>query len=115
MQKHKSAAMAPATMPRKASEKQRRGRGSSRSGTRTSAQEFALAKPLKPSKKFVAQSSGLSIAEKTSPTGVKIVCKKVSSTSTGGSDTTWASTRALDLFDSGSSASDGESTLSVPP
>jgi hypothetical protein len=39
-------------------------------------QEVALAKPLKASKKFVAQSSGLSIAEKTSPTGVKIVVKR---------------------------------------
>jgi hypothetical protein len=73
-----------------------------------------LAKPLKSNKKFIAQSSGPSIVEKTSPTRVKIVGKKSSSTSTGGSDVTQASTHALNLFDLGSLASDGKAALLEP-
>jgi hypothetical protein len=66
---------------------------------------------LKHNKKFVAQYSGLSIAEKTSATGIKVVGKKASSTSAGGSGMPRSSARALDLFDSGSSTSDGKATL----
>jgi hypothetical protein len=65
-------------------------KGSSHSvGGQTSEQERALAKPMKQSKKFKEQSSGLSVTEKTSSmkvvirpiTGVKIGGEKVSSTS----------------------------------
>jgi hypothetical protein len=56
---------------------------------------MALAKPLKSSKKFFSHSSGPSSAD--------------------GGSTAQASTHALDLFDSGSSASDGEPTNLGPP
>jgi hypothetical protein len=65
--------------------------------------------------KFVAQSSGLGVAEKTTRVGVKICKKRMSSTFARGSDMTPALTRALDLFDLGSSASDGETTPPVLP
>jgi hypothetical protein len=48
---------------------------SSRPGTQTSMQELALAKPLKLSKKFVAQSLGLRVAEKTSPAALRFLGK----------------------------------------
>jgi hypothetical protein len=54
VQKRKSSAKAPAPTPRKASKKLRREKGSSHSRTQKSAQELALARPLKTSKKFVA-------------------------------------------------------------
>jgi hypothetical protein len=115
VRKHKPAAAMPAPVPKKASEKWKGRGGSSHCGTQTTAQELALAKPLKVSKKFGAQSLGLSIADKASPAGVKIGNKKTSSTSAGRSDATLASAHALDLFDSASSASDGKATCQVPP
>jgi hypothetical protein len=54
-----------------------------------------LAKPLKQSKKFVSHSSGPSSA--------------------GGSGAAQSPSRALDLFDSGSSTSDGEPANPTPP
>jgi hypothetical protein len=66
---------------------------------------------MKPSKKFVAQSSGLSATKKNSSVNVKIAGKKASSTSAGRSDATQVFARALDLFDSGSSASDGKPAI----
>jgi hypothetical protein len=57
--------------------------------------QLALAKLLKPSKKFVLHSSGPSSA--------------------GGGGATPALARALNLFDSGSYASDAEPTNLVPP
>jgi hypothetical protein len=45
-------------------------KGSSLSGGQTSEQKMALGKPLKQSKKFKAQSSGLSITEKASSTKI---------------------------------------------
>jgi hypothetical protein len=76
-------------------------------------QELALAKPLKPSKKCISQSLGLSIIEKTSSTNVKISGGKTSSTSVGGGGSGRASARVLDLFDSGSPTSDGEAAAPV--
>jgi hypothetical protein len=73
------------------------------------------AKPLKPSKKFVAQSSRLSGVKKTSPAGIKISRKKMSSTFSRGSDATPTSARALDFFDLGSFVSNGETTLLALP
>jgi hypothetical protein len=69
-------------------------RGSSRLGDRPAAKELALAKLLKLSKKFVSHSSGPSCAS-------------------GGSAAP-ALARALDLFDSGSFASDAEPTDPLP-
>jgi hypothetical protein len=74
-------------------------RRSSRSGGQTSAQGLALAKALKPSKKF---------AVKTSVVGVEATGKKTLCTSACKSSATHALKRALDLFGSDSSASDGE-------
>jgi hypothetical protein len=115
VQKHKFVAAVPAPMPWKASEKWRCAIRSSCSRTQTSTQELSLSKPMKPSKNFVAQSSGLSITEKTSSVNIKITGKKTSSTSVGGSNVTQALARALDLFDSGSSASDDEAAILAPP
>jgi hypothetical protein len=70
-------------------------KGSSHSGDQTSTQELALAEPLKQSKKFISHSSGPS--------------------SIGGSGAAQAPARALDLSDSGSSASDGETANPTPP
>jgi hypothetical protein len=75
--------------------------------THTSAQEVALAKSLKHNMKFSAKSSGLSTAEKASVTGVE-VASKMSSTSAAGSGATCAPKHVLDLFDSSSSALNGE-------
>jgi hypothetical protein len=86
--KCKSTAVAPALALRKALKEWRCARGSSHSETQTSVQELALAKPMKPSKKFVAQSSGLNITEKTSSTNLHIAGKKTSSASSGRSDMT---------------------------
>jgi hypothetical protein len=94
--------------------KQGHGRRSSHFRTQTSTKEFALAKPVKCSSKFAVKSSGLSVAEKASGMGIKIAGKKMSSTSTGGRGMTQALTRALNLFDSDSSASDDESAPSPP-
>jgi hypothetical protein len=46
---------------------------------------------------------------------IKVAGKKMHSASVGGSDTIQASTRALDLFGSGSSASHDEMTHWEPP
>jgi hypothetical protein len=93
---------------RKTSGKWGHGRRSSHSVTQASAQELALAKLLKCSMKFVAKSSGFSLAEKASVAGVEAAGKKMSSTSLAGSATTCAPKHALNLFDSGSLASDDE-------
>jgi hypothetical protein len=85
------------------------------SRAQTSTLEFALAKPVKCSKKFVVKSSGLSIAEKATAATVRVANKKTYSASTGGSGMTRASTRVLDLFGLGSSVSDDETTLREPP
>jgi hypothetical protein len=74
-----------------------------------------LAKPLKPSKKFVSQLSGLSIVEKAPPNGIKVSRKRMSSTLAGGIDATLTSARALNFFDSGLFASDGEAALPTQP
>jgi hypothetical protein len=95
MRKRKSTGAVPALAPKKATEKRRCVRGSSRLGDRTAAKELALAKLLKLSKKFVSHSSGPSCAS-------------------GGSAAP-ALARALDLFDSGSFASDAEPTDPMPP
>jgi hypothetical protein len=115
VRKCKSAAAASAPVPKKVSEKRKRRGGLSHVGNQTSVQELALAKPVKASKKFIAQSSGLSIVEKTSPVDAKVVRKRMSSTSAGGSDVASALARALDLFGSGSSSSNGEAAPQAPP
>jgi hypothetical protein len=86
---------------------------SSHSRDQTSVQELALAKALKPSKKFSSGSSGLSPIEKAAATNVKAGRGKISSTSTGfgGAD---QALKALDLFDSGSSASHAEAATPLP-
>jgi hypothetical protein len=83
-----------APAPKKATAKRRRASGSSRSEDGASTKEMALAKRLKQSKKFASQTSGPS--------------------SIGVGHAAQALARALDLFDSGSSASDAEPTDSVP-
>jgi hypothetical protein len=88
--KCKSVGAVPAPAPKRGAEKRRCARGSSHSRDRTSVKELALAKLLKPSKKFVSHSSGPSSAD-------------------GGSATPFLA-RALDLFDTGSSTSDAEPT-----
>jgi hypothetical protein len=77
-------------------------------------QELAVAKPMKHSNKFVAKSSGLSVAEKATAAIIKIAGRKMCSTFTGGSGVTRASTRALGLFGLGSS-SDDETTPGSRP
>jgi hypothetical protein len=88
---------------------------SSRSGTQTSALELDLAKLVRPSMKFVVQSSGLSITKKYSSARVMASKKRVPCTSSGGSNAAPNSARALDLFDSGSSSSNGEAVPRAPP
>jgi hypothetical protein len=105
--------MAPAL--RKTSRKWGHGRRSSHSGTQTSAQVLALVKPLKCNTKFAANSSRLSPAKKASITGVEAAGKKTSSTFTARSGVTHAPKHALNLFDSGSSASDDETAPSRRP
>jgi hypothetical protein len=92
--KWKSTATVYAPTLKKAIEKRRRARGSSRSENGASAKELAFAKPLKQSKKFASHSSGPS--------------------STGVGRMAWALAHALDRFDSGSSPSDAEPTDLVP-
>jgi hypothetical protein len=75
VRKCKSAIAAPDLVLEKASEKWKHRGGSSHSGIQTSMQELALAKPVKASKKIVAQSSRLSIAKKTYPADAKVVRK----------------------------------------
>jgi hypothetical protein len=60
--------------------------------------------------KFVAKSSGLTVVEKATIVTVKIPGEETCSASAGGSDVAWAPTHAVDLFGSGSLASDDEST-----
>jgi hypothetical protein len=110
VQKHKPPAATLAPMPRETSGKCGHGRKSFDSGTQTSALEVTLAKLVKRSNKFIAKSSRLIIVEKATATTIKIAGKKTHSASMGGSDTIQASTRVLDLFGSGSSASDDETT-----
>jgi hypothetical protein len=100
---------------KKGYDKRRHAQCLSHSGDQLSTQELALAKPLKQSKKFVSHSLGLSTTKKTSSATVKIHGGKMSSTFAGRSGAAQALTRALDLFDSGSSASDGETVNLVPP
>jgi hypothetical protein len=58
---------------------------------------------------------GPSTVEKTSPAIVKILGGKTSSTTAGGSGAAQTPTHALDLFDSGSSASDSKMANPAPP
>jgi hypothetical protein len=109
------ASMASAPALKKATKKRRHTKGWSHSRDQTSVQELALADPLKQSTKFVSHSSGLSTAKKTSSVTVKILGGKTSSTSADGSGVAQALTRALDLFDLGSSASNGEVINPAPP
>jgi hypothetical protein len=115
VRKRKSADAALVLAPKRASEKWKCRGGSSRSGTQTSTQELALAKPVKASKKFITPSSGLSTAEKTSPIDARVVGKRMSSISAGGSDTALAPAHAPYLFGSGSSSSNGEAALRPRP
>jgi hypothetical protein len=94
MHKWKSSATVSAPTPKKATAKRRRASGSSRTGDGASAKELSLAKQLKRSKKFASHSPGPSSA--------------------GVGHTTQAPTCALDLFDSGSSASDAKPADPVP-
>jgi hypothetical protein len=59
MQKHKSTTVVTASTLRKTSRKHGHGRKSNHYEAQTSAQELAMAKPVKPRKKFVVASSGL--------------------------------------------------------
>jgi hypothetical protein len=79
--KRKVVATAQVPASKKATEKQKRAKGLSRSRDQTSAQELALSKPMKQSKKFISQSSGLSVTEKSSFVTIKISGGKTSSTS----------------------------------
>jgi hypothetical protein len=115
VRKHKPAAATLAPLPRETSGKCGRGRKSFDFGTQTSALEVTLAKLVKRSNKFIAKSSRLIIVEKATAMTIKIAGKKTHSASAGGSDTIQASTRALDLFGSSSSASDDETTPREPP
>jgi hypothetical protein len=99
---------------KKATEKRKHIKGSSCSRDETSTQVLALAKPLKPSKKFSSQSSRPSIIEKTSSANLKISGGKTFSTSMGWGGSGRAPARTLDLFDSGLSASSGEDAAPVP-
>jgi hypothetical protein len=88
-------------------------KGSSRSGDQASTQELALAKAVKPSKKFSSGSSGLSLAEKASTTKGGIHGGKMSlpRTSVSGTGTT---PKVLDVFGSASSASKDEADAPAP-
>jgi hypothetical protein len=94
VRKCKSTVVGMALVPRKTTQRRGRGRRSSRSGTQPSAQELALAKALKPRKKFVAKTT----------VGAKAVGKKMFCTFVGGSGATCAPKHALNLFGSDSSA-----------
>jgi hypothetical protein len=88
-------------------------KGSSRSGDQTSAQELALAKALKPSKKFSSWSLGLNLVEKAFPSKGGIHGGKISlpCTSVTGVGTT---PKELDLFGSSPSASEDEAAAPAP-
>jgi hypothetical protein len=86
-------------LPRKTSRRCGHGRGSSRFGAQTFAQELALAKALKPSKKFTV---------KTFVAGVEAAGKKTFFTTASGSGMTHSPKHMLNLFGSDSSMSDGE-------
>jgi hypothetical protein len=89
--------------------------GASHSMGQTSTQELVLAKCLKQSKKFISQSLRLSITEKTSSANIKISGGGGGvMTSTGGGGAAQPLTRMLDLFESGSSASDDEAAAPAP-
>jgi hypothetical protein len=75
---------------------------------------LALAKPQKQSRKISLQLSGHSLLEKTSSANVRIIGGKTSSTSVGRVGAGRALSRALDLFDLGSFASDGEAVAPMP-
>jgi hypothetical protein len=70
--------------------------------------EVALAEPVKSSSKFIAKSFGLSVVEKATVVSIRTAIKKTHSACVGGSSVIQALTRALYLFDSGSSVSDDE-------
>jgi hypothetical protein len=110
MWKRRSAATGTTPAPRKIFRKRGHGRRSSHSGTHTSTQELALAKPLKCRMKFAIKSSRLSLAEKASIAGIEVASKKTSSTSATRGNVTHALKHALNLFDSGLSSSDDETT-----
>jgi hypothetical protein len=99
VQKRKSATVGMTSAPRKTSRRRGHGRRPSHSRAETSTQELALAKALKPSKKF---------STKTSTVGSEAADKKMFCTSTGRSGTTRAPKRALNLFGFDSSASNNE-------
>jgi hypothetical protein len=93
--------------PQKFDQKRRRTKGLSRSEDQTSTQELALAKALKPSKKFSLGSSGLSLTEKASASkgGVHGGKTSLPNANVGG---TVMTPKALDLFGFASSTSEGE-------
>jgi hypothetical protein len=105
-------APAPSPVSQKTGHKWRHSKGSSRLVDWTSVQELAMAKALKAIKNFITGSSGLSLMEKATTGKVKISGGKVPSTSTGVSGAGKAP-KALDLFGSGSSASDDEAAASA--
>jgi hypothetical protein len=115
-----AATVAQVSAPKKTTEKRKHTKGSSHSGGQTSEQEGALAKPMKQSKKFKAQSSGLSITEKVSSAkvvirpiaGIKIGRENLPSTSAAGGSAGRASTHAIDTY--ALSASDEETILPEP-
>jgi hypothetical protein len=99
--------------PQTAGKKRRRTRESSHSGDQTSTQELALAKALKPSKKFSSRGSGLSLIEKASTVKVRNDGGKASLPRTGVSGVGMTS-KALDLFESASPASEDEVAAPAP-
>jgi hypothetical protein len=114
VQRCKSVAMRMAPALRKTFKKWGHGRRFSHSRTQTSAQELALAMPLKCSTKFATKASGLSPAEKASIAGVEATGKKTSSAFVARNGMTRAPKHSLNLFDSGSSVSDDETSLERP-
>jgi hypothetical protein len=86
---------------------------SSHSGDQASTQELTLARAPKLSKNFSSGSLVLSLAEKSSAANVGIRGRKKSLPQTGVSGM-GTSSKALDLFGSGSSASEDEAIAPVP-
>jgi hypothetical protein len=99
MLKHKFATVGAASMPMKTSGRRGHDRRSSHSEAQTSAQELALSKALKPSKKFAVKTFSI-VAE---ATGKKMLC-----TSSSGSGAAHAAKCVLNLFGSDLLPSDGE-------
>jgi hypothetical protein len=99
VRKRKSATTVMALVPRKTSGRHDQVRRSSHSRSQTSAQELALAKALKPSKKSTTKAFAAS---------VKAAGKKTLCTSTGRGSVTRALKHVLNLFDSDLSASDSK-------